>query len=88
MVAAVSATEPRFSGYTVLPTGVFAEYTRDVTYSDGTVRNELVESRPSGFLLDKTMGEVYEDYPAKPPKWGARVYYPGIVPMSRRVHGR
>lgn len=81
----VSATEPYFAGYTALPEGVFADYERTITYSDGTTRSELWERRPSGLLRDAAMGgAVYERYePTRPGGWAARIYYPGLIEQSK-----
>lgn len=75
----VSASEPQFAGYSVLPSGVFADYYRTVTYSDGSTRNELYEQRPSDFIWG-TSGLYTQGR-------GYRMYYPdGLPEMSRRFH--
>ncbi len=77
MVVMVSATEPRFAGYTATREGVFADICRTVTYSDATRRNELVWQERTTFLQGQ-LG-VYEQYE------GARVHYPNLVEQSQAV---
>lgn len=74
----VSVSEPRFQGYSVLPEGVFADYEREITYSDGTKRWELFERRATDLFQAKEDPDT-----AYTQGKGYRVYYPGLIPMSR-----
>lgn len=78
MAAAVKYGESRFLGYTLTRDGAMADYGRDVTYSDGTVRVEELESRPTNFgrYPGAFDGTFFVQSKPSPGKWGGRVHYP------------
>lgn len=44
----VSASDPKYDGVTITAAGTYQTWSRDVTYSDGSVRSEEVERRSLG----------------------------------------